>query len=73
MYIPALFDNDLHYKSISKSTVKMISKQSHENAPRTPEAETDLFQEDVRLIAKDACIRGLVFRLVGRHSGKQRN
>ena len=53
MNIPALFDDDLHYKSISKSTVKMISKQSHENVPRTPESETDLFQEDVRLIAKD--------------------
>ena len=53
MNIPALFDDNLHYKSISKNTVKMISKQSHENTPRTHESETDLFQEDVRLIAKD--------------------
>ena len=53
MNIPALFDDDLHYKAIPKSTVKMINKQSGENQIHTPLNDNDLFQEDVRLVAKE--------------------
>ena len=53
MNIPALFDDDLHYKAIPNSTVKMISKQSGENQIHTPLNNNDLFQEDVRLVAKE--------------------
>lgn len=53
MNIPALFDDDLHYKAIPKSTVKMINKQSGENQIHTPLNDNDLFQEDVRLVTKE--------------------
>ena len=53
MNIPALFDDNLHYKVIPKSTVNMISKQSGENQVHTLEKDSDLFQEDIRLVAKE--------------------
>lgn len=53
MNIPALFDDNLHYKAIPKSTVNMISKQSGENQVHTLEKDSDLFQEDIRLVAKE--------------------
>ena len=53
MNIPALFNDDLHYKDVSKSTVSMISNQSSGKRVLASENEVDLFREDVRLIAKD--------------------
>ena len=53
MNIPALFNDDLHYKDVSKSTVSMISNQSSGKRVLASEDEVDLFREDVRLIAKD--------------------
>lgn len=53
MNIPALFNDDLHYKDVSKSTVSMISNQSSGKRVLVSENEVDLFREDVRLIAKD--------------------
>lgn len=52
MNIPALFDDDLHYKDVPESTVAMIINQSSGQQVVVSE-ETDLFREDVRLIAKD--------------------
>ena len=56
MTVPALFKDDLHYKSISGSTVSMISDQSSGQNIIAPEDEPDLFKEDVQLIAKDGKI-----------------
>lgn len=53
MNIPALFKDDLHYKDVSKITVSMISRQSIGKPSPTNQDTADLFQEDVRLIAKD--------------------
>ena len=53
MSIPAIFNNDLNYKGISKRTATMISLQSHAIAEVKPDAGSDFFQEDVELIAKD--------------------
>lgn len=53
MNIPALFNDDLHYKAISKRTAAMISRQSDGSTAIKPADDTDLFQKDVRLVAKD--------------------
>ena len=53
MNIPALFNDDLHYKDMPKRTVSMISKQSAGQKTIASQEEPDLFREDVRLIAKD--------------------
>ena len=56
MNIPALFNDDLHYKNISGSTVSMISNQSTGQSIIAPEDAPDLFREDVQLITKDGKI-----------------
>ena len=53
MNIPALFNDDLHYRDVSKRTVSMISKQTTEHHTAASNGDPDLFREDVRLIAKD--------------------
>lgn len=53
MNIPAIFNDDLHYKDVSKRTVSMISRQSSGQSTVSVDRGTDLFREDVRLIAKD--------------------
>ena len=53
MNIPALFNDELHYKSISGRTAEMISRQSFGTAEVKPADDKDLFQEDVRLVAKE--------------------
>ena len=53
MNIPALFNDDLHYRDVSKRTVSMITGQRTGQHTATGHNDTDLFQEDVRLIAKD--------------------
>ena len=53
MNIPALFDEELHYKSISGRTAEMISRQTFGTADVKPADDKDLFQEDVRLVAKE--------------------
>lgn len=53
MTIPALFDDDLHYKQIPKHTVEMINNQKEGTAEVITDSNSDLFREDVALIAKD--------------------
>ncbi len=53
-----VLEEKLKNKSISKSTVKMISKQSHENASRTTESETDLFREGENTMKQPKMSRG---------------
>ena len=53
MNIPALFNDDLHYRDVSKRTVSMITRQSSGQHTVTAKDDSDLFQEDIRLIAKD--------------------
>ena len=53
MNIPALFNDDLHYRDVSKRTVSMITGQRTGQHTATGHNDTNLFQEDVRLIAKD--------------------
>lgn len=53
MNIPAVFNNDLHFKKIPKDTVRMIRKQSDGSSAQMHKNEGDLFREDVRLIAKE--------------------
>ncbi len=53
MTFPALFDDNLHYKSISASTAEMIKKQTGMFEKDRLRENADLFQEDVRLILKE--------------------
>ena len=53
MNIPALFNDDLHYKAISKRTAAMISRQSDGSKTIKLADDTNLFQKDVRLVAKN--------------------
>lgn len=53
MKVPALFNDDLHYKSISSQTAAMISRQTGGIAEVRPSDDADLFQKDVRLVAKE--------------------
>ena len=53
MNVPALFDDNLHYKHISRSVAGMIVQQKSGKVKDVPGQQIDLFQEDVRLIAKD--------------------
>ncbi|ALB48008.1 hypothetical protein [Clostridium beijerinckii] len=51
--VPGLFNDDLKFRSISDRTVSMIETQSAGYATERKATALDLFQEDVRLIAKD--------------------
>ena len=53
MNIPAIFNDKLHYKDMSKRTVELISGQSTGQTASEIKNSADLFKEDVRLIAKD--------------------
>lgn len=53
MNIPALLNDGLRYRDVSKRTAAMISRQSSGQTAATIKDTVDLFQEDVRLIAKD--------------------
>ena len=46
-------ENKRSYKSISDRMVAMINKQTDGIAEVRPSDETDLFQEDVRLVGKE--------------------
>ena len=66
MNIPALFNEELHYKSISEQTAEMINRQTFGTAQVKPADEKDLFQEDVRLVVKE----GKLYYLPSAHSVK---
>ncbi len=66
MNIPALFNEELHYKSISEQTAEMINRQTFGTAQVKPADEKDLFQEDVRLVMKE----GKLYYLPSAHSVK---
>jgi len=51
--IPALFNDDLKYKGISRSTVNMISQQSHGGMWVKLDNSADFFHKDIDLIAKE--------------------
>lgn len=51
--IPALFKDDLHYRSISSTTSKMIRNQKRDASTAGSEEALDLYQEDVTLIMRD--------------------
>ena len=53
MTVPAVFNHDLKYKAISESTASMIKKQRDANVGIKQSDNQDLFNEDVKLIAKD--------------------
>ena len=53
MNIPAIFNQKLHYRELSKSTASMIAKQSAGQRKTAPRREADPFQKDVCLIVKD--------------------
>ena len=54
--IPALFKDDLHYRSINSRTSKMINSQKLDSSIAGSEGELDLYQEDVTLIMRDGSI-----------------
>ena len=56
MKIPAVFNDDLHYKGISEGTAKMINRQICGSTDTRLSAESDLFQSEVRMIAKDGAL-----------------
>lgn len=56
MKIPAVFNDNLHYKGISERTAKMINLQICGSTEQELNARSDLFQNDVRLIAKDGSL-----------------
>lgn len=47
-----VFNDDLNYKKISDRTVSLITHQGEGKIIAAP-AQDDLFQDDVRLVAKD--------------------
>lgn len=53
MTVPALFNEKYHYKAISNQTAEMINNQIGMYPMMNPYENKDLFQEDVRLIAKE--------------------
>lgn len=53
MNIPAVFDDSLHYKTISMTTASIISQQTSKKETVDIDATPDLFQEDVRIIIKE--------------------
>lgn len=53
MKIPAIFNNDLNYKEISKQTATMITQQTLAIAEISPDAGSDYFKDDVELVIKD--------------------
>ncbi len=53
MTVPAVFNHDLKYKAIPRSTASMIKKQKDANVGIKKSDKQDLFNEDVKLIAKD--------------------
>lgn len=52
-WLPGLFNDDLNFRSISDRTVAMIETQTSGYSTERKTTTVDLFQEDVRLIAKD--------------------
>lgn len=54
--IPALFEDDFHYKEISSRTTKMIRRQRRSTSTAETVDELDLYQEDVTLIMKDGAM-----------------
>ena len=52
MAVPALFNDDLHYKALPKNTVRLIREQTSGHPP-VGISNDDHFYEDVQLIAKD--------------------
>lgn len=53
MNIPALFDSELHFKQIPGQMISMIAQQKQCKTKMEQESDSDLFREDVRLIAKE--------------------
>ena len=51
--IPALFNDDLHYKSIEQGVATMINRQLAVTGTIEPDKKPDLFKSDTTLIAKD--------------------
>lgn len=54
--IPALFEDDFHYKEISSRTTKMIRRQRKSTSTAETVDELDLYQEDVTLIMKNGAM-----------------
>lgn len=54
--IPALFEDDFHYKEISSRTSKMIRRQRRGSSAAETADGPDLYQEDVTLIMKDGAV-----------------
>ena len=48
-----LFNDDFNYKKMSQSTIARIEHQAEHASTVKGAEEDDLYQEDVRLIAKD--------------------
>lgn len=59
--VPGLINDSLNYRAISEETAEMISEQLEADIASYAGSNVDLFQEDVRLIAKD----GKLFYLPG--------
>lgn len=53
--VPALFNDELHYKAIPKRTVRQIRTQTAETEGIPSQAD-DLFHDDVQFIAKDGTL-----------------
>ncbi len=64
MSIPALFNEDLHYKSIPNEIASMINRQLAVTGTIEPDDKTDLFKRDTTLIAKEGKLYYLPSRTV---------
>ena len=53
MSIPALFNDDLHYKNIEQDMANMINRQLEVTGTIEPDDKTDFFKSDTTLIAKE--------------------
>lgn len=54
--IPALFEDDFHYREVSSRTTKMIRRQRRGPSSTETADGPDLYQEDVTLIMKDGAV-----------------
>lgn len=53
MSILSVFNKELVYKEVSETTARLIREQMYLSSEIVPDEETDLFKENVRLIAKE--------------------
>lgn len=61
-FLPGLFNDDLNFRSIHKSTATMIEEQSSSHEITYPQDLSELYDNDVQLISKDGKVYYLPYQ-----------